>query len=312
MKLSLVVLALLLWAIPVMADVTPEPIRLEVHYAAQGDSADWQTIPIPGTEIELTGRISGSLSTGFTSQGLPSLYVTVVADSDEMDIVFSEVVHGTYYVQPKGHNLFGGSEAKTSREFEIHRKGGKIVFFLPAGEPAEVPEFQIPSVEEIFALPEEKPAEPQPAACSITEGPWFIIEWMGGSDWIHPDYDFRWRAYRPYAGALLLLHWELWGIERLDTQNNHVPADGTSQPVAILGQFPEGDIPVLRSLTDKQELVANPSGGLEFYMTNEEGVSYFPSRCTPGLEIKWTPNPTLQRAWVYRESGGWRFCPETE
>jgi len=304
-----------------------DPVRLEVHFltANSSDPVAGQlesTMTVPGTEVDLTTVFGGEFRRGFTSQGAPSLYVDVVVEKGETILALSKAVDGNVYWKPldTAWTSFKQSErVVAATEIVIASgqidSGCKIVLFLPPSisEPEEPQVYDIPTMDEIL--------KDEPVPCAIKEGPWFILEWMGGSDWVHPDYALRWRAYRDYAGAFLVLHWEMHGTETLEirqddiVEHDSLVADGSAQPTVFLGQFEEDTeeqcrtIPPLRGLAAERGITIDPSGGVEFYMANDDMVSYFPSRCTPGLEIRGGDNPTLQRAWIRRTQDGWRWCP---
>lgn len=162
-----------------VARASDDPVRLEVAYANPIDSADWQNLIITGTNIELTAQFVGGVESGFTSQGEPSLYATIVPGNEEGDMTFSQIVHGTFYWGPKGHNLFKGSYARTGRVFDADEHGGKIVFFLP------------PAATELTTpTPPIETGETETTA--IPEGDYFILSWYGNLETMRPDRPWSW------------------------------------------------------------------------------------------------------------------------
>lgn len=316
----------------VNAMAAEDPVRLEVHFVDESTSSAETRLTMPHTEVEMTavmGTIREGFTSGIDSPSKPSIYLDVVAKGGAT-LKFSQAVDGTIYWYPnstwtsfeQAKRVMGETKVTiTARQIDA---GCKVVLWLPPAPQYSPPpprQDTVTNIQMMVVTPcpcEATPAPPanvpQPigSTCHIDMGQWFLLEWMGGESWIHPDYSFQWKPSTLHPDAIMLLHWELHGVESLevDTSPHNSSADGTYQPTALLGQFEKGEVPAVRKLTRAQEL-KNPSGGLEFYLLNEQGVSYFPSRCTPGLEIRWTEDPTFQRAWVYRGSDHWewRFLP---
>lgn len=270
-----------------------EPVRLEVNYTNSAD-AEWQTLPILETDISLTARFVGEIETGFTSEGKPSLYATIVPDKEAPDLVFSETVHGTVYWKPLAHNLFKGSYALTSCEFEADRRGGKIVFFLP---PAKPEKFKI-----ITVVPEQAQVPLVPKPTGPPEGEYLRLYWRGEYvDDPIPVIDIRFPVrWEPVDGASLsfdrvLYQWELWGIER----NPNITV-GTDQPSLPLGWAAAGKELMLQT----HDGTIPPAGEITLYFLRF-GIAQLQSGNCPRLELRMCDNPQPQSALLTHRNGEW-------
>lgn len=274
-----------------------EPVRLEVSFANSAD-AERQTVDISGTDLSLTARFVGKIESGFTSQGEPSLYATIVPDKEAPDLMFSEAVHGTVYWGPKAHNLFKGSYALTSCEFEADRRGGKIVFFLPS---VRSEKFKI-----ITVIPEQTQVL-VPELTGIPEGKYLRLYWHG--EYIDdpiPVIDIRFPVrWEPVGGAPIdfnrvLYQWELWGIER--DPNITV---GTDQPSLPLGWAMSGKELMLQT----HDGTIPPAGEITLYFLRF-GIAQLQSSNCPRLELRMGDNPQPQSALLTHRNGEWVWLGE--
>ena len=279
------------WLTGVARATELEPIRLEVSFANSTD-VEWQTIGVLGTDIELTARFVGVIEPGFTSQGDKSLYATIVPDESSSDLVFSETVHGTIYWGPRAHNLFKGSYALTSCEFEADRRGGKIVFFLPPVKPEK---FKI-----ISYCPPEESVAPTPA--TLPDGKYLRLYWRGEYvddpiPVIDIRFPVRWEpVYEPpLSFDRLLYQWELWGVERspditVGTDQPSLPLGWAAASKELILQTHNGTVP--------------PAGEITLYFLRF-GAAQLPSGDCPRLELRICENAKPQSAVLTHHNGEW-------